>query len=281
MWNSSILLSASPPCPSHVLQVGQEPPHQSWGRGPHRCTPGEGRGDSRAGMWPRFLDHLVFQEKPQVWVWGWQPLMFQRQRAVQAATPPSWGSVGRPALRVTRRAPASTWGLAAPPSSWRSQSFQDLIKAPENAPGQPSHTRATPTAILCPVPAPSGDPPAASGPPQREHSSHSDVAPEKLLTVPRGLGTPFTPTGSRHPGDCLFPRSLALSQRREAAVIGHGSCDPLHPAPGHWRPGGEHSGPQRQLSSVYLTRRGRRLLDPGWMGSRRRYRAMAGQGLSP
>lgn len=144
-------------------------------------------------MWPRFLDHLVFQEKPQVWVWGWQPLMFQSRQAAQAATPPSWGSVGRPALRVTRRAPASTWGLAAPPSSWRSQSFQDLIKAPENAPGQPSHTRATPTAILCPVPAPSGDPPAASGPPQREHSSHSDVAPRSSSPSPVALEPPSHP----------------------------------------------------------------------------------------
>lgn len=79
--------------------------------------PGSG-GPAGAGMWSRLPEGLVFQEKRQVWIWRWQPLISQNWKSSHHAQPSLWGTflqvptvltaeLSRPSITTLRAVPYS------------------------------------------------------------------------------------------------------------------------------------------------------------------------------
>lgn len=119
--------------------------------------PAEGpgsRGPTGAGMQPRLPDGLVFQEKEQVWIWGWQPLISQSWQSRPHTQPGLWGAFLR-MHRATQPScyhpgtpkaiPDFTWWLThpkPPPKQWaKVLEGQNMMETLQNAAGQASsHT---------------------------------------------------------------------------------------------------------------------------------------------
>lgn len=68
-------------------------------------------GPAGAGMWSRLPEGLVFQEKWQVWIWGWQPLISQSWQSRPHTQPALWGAF----LQVPTEPPSPPVTTQEPP----------------------------------------------------------------------------------------------------------------------------------------------------------------------